>query len=297
MDDFKPIELEDKDIIKKHHKKFPPMHSDNLFTTMVSWMDYSNYQYAFLEDNLIIMTNVKGTTQFRCPTGKYKKGIFKQVFQLAKKEGSDPPFGFIDNDAKDWIIKNFPKLSFFPDRDYFDYVYLVKNLAELSGSKYSKIRNRLNKFRRNHIYTIEPISDSNFNEIRSFLKRWCLWKDCESDPLLENEKNAIMYSIEHFFDLDLTGISFRINGAIEAISVFEQMSPDTAVVHYEKGSPDYDGIYKAINMETAKILQKDYMYINRQSDMNISGLRKAKMSYHPHHMAEVFHIDRKNLNF
>jgi hypothetical protein len=73
------------------------------------------------------------------------------------------------------------------------------------------------------------------------------------------------------------------------------MNPETAVVHYEKGSPDFDGIYKAINMETAKILQKNYTYINRQSDMDLPGLRKAKMSYHPHHMIEVFHVNKKDM--
>ena len=295
LDDFKPITLGDRDLIKKHHKKYPPIHSDNLFTTMVSWMDYSDYHYAFLEDNLIIMTKVKGKTQFRSPSGKHKKEIFQQVLQLAKKEGSDLPFDFIDTGTRAWLSKNYPKLEFSSHRDYFDYVYLASDLAELSGSKYSKIRNRLNKFKRNHVYTTEPISEKNFDEIRAFLKRWCLWKDCDSDPLLENEKNAIMYSMEHYFDLDLFGISIRINEAIEAIAVFEHMSPDTAVVHYEKGSPDYDGIYKAINMETAKILQKNYTYINRQSDMDLPGLRKAKMSYHPHHMVEVFHIDRQNM--
>ena len=134
------------------------------------------------------------------------------------------------------------------------------------------------------------------NEVRNFLKRWCLWKDCASDPLLENEKNAIMYSMSHFCELGLSGIVIRINGDIEAISVYEQMSPDTIVIHYEKASPDFDGIYKAINQETAKIVQKDFKYVNREPDMGLSGLRKAKISYRPHHMIEIFHVDRENIS-
>ena len=65
-----------------------------------------------------------------------------------------------------------------------------------------------------------------------------------------------------FFELGLSGLAIRINGNIEAISVYEKMSPDTAVVHYEKGSPDYDGIYKEINAETANILHNDFKLIN-----------------------------------
>ena len=89
----------------------------------------------------------------------------------------------------------------------------------------------------------------------------------------------------------------RINQNIEAIAVFEQMNPNTVVVHYEKGSPDFDGIYKAINQETAKILQKNFLYINRESDMGLPGLRKAKKSYRPNHMIEVYHLTKKDIKF
>ena len=262
---------------------------------MISWKDYSNYQYTFLKNNLIILTKIKNSIQFRPPSGNFNKEIVQQVFQLAKKEGSDFPVGLIDNQMRKQISELYPSLNFHQDRKYYDYIYLSSNLANLTGSDYSKIRNRLNKFTRRYDYNLEKISKNNMPDIDNFLKRWCLWKDCDSDPLLENEKNAIIYSMSHFFDLNLSGIAIRINGVIEAIAVYEKMSNDTAVVHYEKGSPDYDGIYKAINQETAKILQKDFSYINRQSDMDIPGLRKAKMSYRPRRMIEVSHIDKKSL--
>ena len=285
--------MEDKPIFDKHYKKYPPVHSDNLFTTMISWMDYGNYNFVFLEDNIIIMTNVCNNIQFRLPLGKFNMELVKQVLKLAKNEGSDPPITIIDSQIKDIISKFFPKLDFKPDRDYFEYVYLASDLAELPGTPYSKIRNRLNKFKKNHSYKVENISNDNMTEVKEFLKRWCLWKDCESDPILENERKAILYSVSHFFELGLSGINLRINGKIEAIAVYEMLSSDTALVHYEKGSPEYDGIYKAINKETANILQKDFNFINRESDMNLPGLRKAKMSYRPHHMVEVFHLDKQ----
>ena len=54
-------------------------------------------------------------------------------------------------------------------------------------------------------------------------------------------------------------------------------------------------IYKAINMETAETLQEDFIFINREEDMGISGLRQAKMSYRPHHMFEVFHLKKDDI--
>jgi len=295
LDDFQPVKLEDKSLFDKHYDKFPPSHSDNVFTTLISWMDYSDYHFTFLDDNLLIYSNIGGKIRFRPPSGSFKKDVFDQVLKLAKNQDSDYPFGVVDIKTKEWISTIYPKIVFEEHRDFYDYVYLSEDLAELKGSKFAKIRNRLNKFKNNHEYSVERISEKNMNEVREFLKRWCLWKDCESDPLLENERKAILYSMSNFFELKLSGIAMRIKGAIEAIAVYEKMSPDTAIVHYEKGSPDYDGIYKAINQETAKIIQKDFTFINRESDMNLPGLRKAKMSYRPHHMAEVFHVNKHNI--
>lgn len=295
LGDFKPIEFEDKKIFENHYEKYPPVHSDYLFSTMISWMEYGNYHYAFLGDNIIIMTKIRNRLQFRPPFGKFNKDIFKKVFQLAKKEASNPSITLIDSKTKELIQQSFPKFEFNKHRDYFEYVYLASDIAELSGSKYSKIRNRLNKFQRKYEYKIEDISKLNFNEIKEFLNRWCLWKDCDSDPILENEKKAILFSMKHFFDLGLKGISMRINENIEAIAVYEKINSDTAVVHYEKASPDFDGIYKAINQETAKILQQNFLYINRESDMGLAGLRKAKKSYRPNHMIEVYHLHKKNI--
>lgn len=297
LKDFKQISLEDKPIFDKVYAKYPPIHSDDVFTTMISWMEYGDYHYAIVDDSIVIMTETNGELKFRVHLGEPNIDLIRQVLALALKEGSDWPFNVLTNETKEWIANYYPKLKFSELRDYFDYVYQSSDLAELPGSKYSKIRNRLNKFKKNYQYEIEEISKENMDEIKEFLKRWCLWKDCESDEVLENERKAILYSIANFFELGLSGLAMRLNENVEAIAVFEKMSTDTAVVHYEKGSPDFDGIYKAINMETAKILQKDFTYINRENDMGIEGLRHAKMSYRPHHMVEVFHVKKEDTVF
>lgn len=295
INDYKPIELEDKEIFDKHYEKYPPTHSDNVFTTLISWKGYANYCYTFLEDNLLIMSKIENRVQLRPPSGKINKNVFDQILKLAKEQDSEFPIGLLDNATKEWIEKKYPKLELTPTRDYFDYVYLASDLANLEGSDYRKIRNRLNKFNRSFEHSFEEINQENFSEVKKFLKRWCLWRDCESDPILESEKKAILYSMDHFFDLKLSGIAIRIHDKIEAISVYEKMNPDTVIVHYEKGSPDYDGIYKAVNQETAKIVQKYAKYINRESDMGITGLRKAKMSYRPHKLIEVFSINKDSI--
>jgi hypothetical protein len=295
--DFKRLTIEDKPIFDKLYKKFSPVHSDYIFTTLISWMDYTNIHYTILDENIILFSEIDGIIRFRPPIGENKKEVFDQVLNLTKTQSCEYPFGMITSDKKNWMEKNYPIINFMEHRGFFDYVYLASDLVELAGSKYSKIRNRLNKFKKNYEYTVEKISFNNFEEIKDFLKRWCLWKDCESDPFLDNERKAILFSMDNFFKLELNGLALRINSNIEAISVFEKYNFNTAVVHYEKGSPDYDGIYKVINQETANILQKNVRFVNRESDMNIPGLRKAKMAYRPYHMVKVFHLCKEDIAF
>ena len=295
INDYKIIELEDRPQFQKHYAKYPPPHSDYVFTTMISWQEYLNYYYTIYENSLLIMTKSKDNIQFRPPIGTYSHNLNKEIMKLANKEGGQIPYGMIPSSIKNNLLQSYPEVAFINHRDYYDYVYLTIDLAELSGKPYSKIRNRLNKFIKNHQYTIDIISDDNFSEVKEFLKRWCLWKDCGSNELLEHERRAIFYSMAYFHELELKGLFVTINGQIEAIAVFEQITPNTIIVHFEKGSPDYDGIYKLINWETAKLVQHQCTYINREGDMGVPGLRQAKLSYRPYHFNEVHHLERSTL--
>jgi len=292
VDDFQPVTLDDKPLFDEHYKKYPPLHSDNLFTTLISWSEYGRFKHLFKDENLILVSQIRDNVQIRFPIGKTSRRIVNSVLKLAKKLNVKHPLGFIVGDVKNWLASNYPGLKLVPERDFFDYVYLSSDLAELRGSAYRAVRNKLNKFKRNFNYETEEISEDNMKEVKKFLRRWCIWRDCESDLLLSYEKKAVLYSMKHFFELGLSGITLVLNGRIEAIAVYEKMSHDVAVIHYEKASPYYDGIYKAINMETARVLREKFKFINRESDMGIPGLRQAKMSYRPHHMVEVYSVEK-----
>lgn len=293
LDDFKKITLEDKAVFEAHYQKYPPDHSGESFTTMVSWAHYVEYQYAYIHDNIVILSKGAKETVLHPPSGKPNKDLLYKTMVLAQKENI--LFGFIKKKQKEYISQHFPSLKIVEDRDFFDYVYRASDLAELPGTKYGKIRNRFNKFNKNFDYTSEEITQDNMKEINEFLKRWCLWKDCGSNELLENERKAILFSMSHFFELGLKGLALRINDTIQAISMYEKMTKDMVVVHFEKGSPDYDGIYKAINKETAQYVRHLVPFINREEDLGIPGLRQAKLSYHPDHFIEVYYVPKENL--
>lgn len=292
---FRPVTMDDRDIFSRYYAQYPPEHSDNLFSNIACWNHFAHYTYAEHKGCLIISSTVQGITTFRPPIGPRDRKVLLDVIDLAVREGGERPLVLVDEPTTAWIRSLFPGLPLLPDRDYWEYVYLARDLAHLSGGKYLSIRRQLNRFIDRCHHTVEEISPGNLTDVRTFLHEWCEWKQCNEHPFLSYEKDAVIFAIEKFCELGLEGLAIRVGEKIAAIAIFEELNRDTAVVHFEKGLPDCEGIYKAINAETARFLEHRYTYINRESDMGVPGLREAKMRYHPHHMVEVFSVARDDL--
>lgn len=293
--DFKPVTLSDRDLFLNHYKRHPQVHSDNTFTNMVCWSSYANYRYANIKDSIVLSATFDGKTRYRPPIGPKDPDLLADLLELAKKSDDEYSLSIMDPENKEWISRLYPDLRMYPERKYFDYVYRASDLAELPGKKYLTIRRQLHQFQRICLPFIEPLAYDCIEEANEFLNQWCDWKDCDSDPVLANEKKAMLFAISHYNELKLSGLAIRVAGKIGAVSIFEDLNRDTTLVHFEKGLPDCKGIYRAINSETAKILAKDFVYINRESDMGVAGIREAKMRYHPDHMIEVHFVKRSEL--
>lgn len=290
--DFKPVTLADRAFFEQHYAQYPQLHSDNTFTNMVCWNHFAHYTYAYVEKNIVIASTIGSVTRFRPPIGPRNPALLRSLIRLASDVSDNEPIVLIDPETALWMREVCPGINLVPDRNHFEYVYRAADLAELPGKNYLTIRRQINKFRRNCTNVVEPISKENWEDVKRFLIEWCEWKGCEGDLVLAHEKEAVFFAIDHFDQLPLRGLVIRVFSKIGAISLYEPMTTDTALVHFEKGLPDCEGIYKAINNEAAVRLAKTFMYINRESDLGVAGLREAKMRYHPHHMVEVFSMKR-----
>lgn len=293
-EDFKPVTLADRAFFERHYSLYPQAHSDNTFTSMVCWNHFMRYRYVYVNGSLILACTAAGITRLHPPIGPRDPALMREVIRLALHMcDENKPVILIDPDTAKWMKKLEPELLLVPDLNHFEYVYRASELVELPGKKYLKIRSQINKFRKNYRHTIEPITPGDREEIMEFLVKWCESKRCEDNFILAHEIEAISYAIEHFTELSLRGLMIRVDSEVAAISLFERLNTNTALIHFEKGLPKYKGIYKVINAETASFLAREVEYINRESDLGIDGLRKAKLRYRPHHMVEVYSLRRR----
>lgn len=183
------------------------------------------------------------------------------------------------------------KFRIHTDRNSFDYIYSIEDLANLPGRKYQKKRNHLNRFLQNHPDAVtEPITDENTQEVLAMVMQWYklrLQEDATQD--FHMEQAAIRKALENRQALELEGLILRVDSKIAAMTLGSRLSPDTFDIHFEKALDRYDGAYAMINREFARYLQNKYpdvLWLNREDDMGIEGLRKAKLSYHPFRLLE-----------
>ena len=167
------------------------------FANMVSWNHYAHYRKAVAGDHLILSSTVNGETRFRFPIGPRDPRIVREVLRLSLEAGGSTPFVVFNGEDRNYLQEVCPDLLLHPYRGFFEYVYRSSDLADLPGKPYLKIRHQLNRFHRRCTYATEPLGEENGPEVREFLERWCDWRDCETDPVLSNEREAILYSLGH----------------------------------------------------------------------------------------------------
>ena len=167
------------------------------------------------------------------------------------------------------------------DRDNFDYVYNMEDLRDLPGKKYHAKRNFINRLEQNGGFEFVTLGPENIDECLELYGLWAGNRD-ENDLLsVEWELDAIRTALVNMRELDLLCGGIRIGGEIKAFSVADKPWKDMAVTYFEKAEAEVPGLYPLINQQMAANLLNDVKYINREEDMGLEGLRKAKLSYHP----------------
>ena len=178
-------------------------------------------------------------------------------------------------------------------RDDCDYIYLRQNLSELPGSSYQKKRNHVSRFNRiygqNWVFKPFPQNDI-AADMLTVAQKWFTQKDGESNTVLALELKSIELALQNTDLLQLTGGVLYINGEPAAMTLAAPISSDTLDVIYEKSFAEYEknGAYAVINQQFNRLLES-YLYINREEDMGVEGLRKAKLSYKPTMIIDKFY--------
>jgi len=289
LDGFNNLEIRHKEIFHQYFLQDPPQTSELTFTNLFMWRHHYHPIWSEWENCLFIILNPAGVSPFGLqPIGSGNKEealhtLFKQLGSLTHdvkicRVSEEFVEKYVDHDRYDSIF----------DKDNSDYIYRTEELIKLSGRKYHKKKNHLNRFLKNYRFEYR---DLDMDLVECFLEmqeKWCQLKECLDKPDLLSEDYAVHEALTHFEELDYQGGAILIESNVEAFSLGEPLNSDTAVIHIEKANPDIPGLYNAINQLFCGKAYAGMEYINREQDLGLEGLRKAKESYYPHHMANKY---------
>lgn len=294
---FRPLAIEDRAVFVPVLREYQPEISEWTFTNLFIWREHYGFQWCLYQDWLIVMGEQNGGTIVLQPMGPASRaGVVSMLLGwLREEKGISAPS--VERADGRLVQELEGKAGFViePVRDHFDYVYLRDDLVELAGNKYRTKRNRLNKISRNYAFTYAPMEERHLDACLELQSNWCEIRRCKEDLSLLGEWNAIHEILGNFNALDLQGGVVIIDGKVEAFTVGELLNNSMAVIHIEKANPDIAELYTVVNQQCAEQCWANTLYINREQDLGIPGLREAKLSYHPHHMVEKYRVTLSGL--
>lgn len=270
----------------------PPRGCEYSFGNLSLW---GRQQAAFLHGCVAFFSHFNGRSVYPYPIGSGdKKATLEAIFQDARQRGIPCRLTSMTEDDRAELESLFPGVfSLRVDRDAFDYVYAIDDLADLRGRKFQKKRNHVNRFQAEHPnYQVCPLTAENLPQAQILVNNWFCQRrqaDPQGDYLLEDL--ALTRAFQNYESLGLEGIALVDGGEFLAVTIGSRMGPDTFDIHFEKAREDVEGAYAAVNCEFSRYLRLKYpplRYLNREDDLGLEGLRKAKLSYNPHHMVEKF---------
>lgn len=282
--DFRRIVPEDKTEYERLYKHKYRISSDASFTTAYSWAE--GYETTICIKNDVICLKGKSDSPipyFMMPQGCGDREKFiRELYDFC--HDSNIPFSLhwaLEEDIPLVMGIFGNKVHVTSSRDSADYIYDTGALMTLSGKKLHAKRNHVNTFKSNYVYSLSEISDDNLNLAQDFVIEHCK---------TEEEKRAMYRLFLNFFYLGLTGMILFAEESVAAVTVGEKITEDTALIHLEKADTFFSGAYPAVNQLFISNFFSDTLYVNREEDMGIEGLRKAKLSYRPAFLLEKFTV-------
>lgn len=287
----KSIEISDKDRLNKYLSQITAPCSDLTFTNLFMWRKSYNIRWAEVCDTLFITFGHSGAPFAAClPIGGSLRDAVFMLRDLFEEQGMKLRITLYSDGQMRLLERTFPDtFTFTPQRSQFDYVYSVRELTALSGKRYHAKKNHLNKFKSMYDWEYRHMTPEYRPLCEDVFRRW--YKDkIGVIPGVEEQFEAVSELLNNWENLDITGGCLTADGSIAAFSFGEPLhsDPSCAVIHLEHADTNFQGSYAAMNQQFLEHEWQDFEYVNREEDMGIEGLRKAKLSYNPAFMVKKY---------
>ena len=288
---FKPIELSDRPILEPILYAQPYRMCDHDFACLYIWGGTYFPRFCIEDGVLYIEQTISGGRAIYhlpyCADSRLA-GAVETLSVHCREKGIPLLLTTLNTRRKEALEQAMPgKFDYIEEPDFADYIYNAQDLITLHGKKFHAKRNFINRFiaENEGNYSFEPVCAENAQEILDFNARWDAENEAEG---IDDEAAAIRRAVTELDEIGMFGVALRLDGKIAAYALGSRMCTDTVLEQIEKAA-DIPGAYQMINNAFASRFASDCLYINREEDLGIEGLRKAKLSYNPAYLNTRYH--------
>ncbi|GAB4285222.1 MAG: phosphatidylglycerol lysyltransferase domain-containing protein [Candidatus Rifleibacteriota bacterium] len=250
---------------------------------LTSWYYTRPANISRIGDRLVV--DVEGKHGDHLFLGPFGSGDIKPATEILldgieKVFKQEKVLHFLPQALADEISAAIPPKKIEDHPDFFDYLYSREELADLSGRKFQKRRNQLNKVQRTHNPEIVMLEEKDAQQILKCIDKW-YDRYGDGDPFLEMERDSIARALPNLWKLGGIGIRVKLEDEMCGLSWAVPITDDVWLVPVEKAARDIKGMYQFVNWALANSLPESVKILNREADMGIEGLRIAKQRYNP----------------
>ncbi len=288
---FQDITLANKDLIQSFTLAGRHLNCEYSFVNLCSWAFLYRTTYAVVDDFLFFRCHIGEKPVYMMPVGTGAMvSAVERLVQDAAERGDQFRMWNVSASVRTELEAALPgRFTFKENRDFYDYLYLRTDLATLKGKKFQSKRNHLNKFRKMYPdYEYKELVPELVPECLRLEEAWCRANGCKEQHTLAAERRSLTFALQHIDTLGLVGGVLHVNGRIAAFTYGIPVNHETWDTCVEKADISIEGSYAMINHEFANHIDEKYLYINREEDLGLEGLRKAKCSYQPVRLLEKF---------
>lgn len=311
---FRPLTLSDREAMQAVTLPSGRRNCNYTFANLVGWRFLFGTEVCVLENAVVLRYTFDGRRAYMvCSSDELSLELIEALLDDSK--GDLTLMGLEDSQVAQLSTMKIPlapgrggrgeasqlSISSEPVRNQYDYIYRRTDLETLHGRHLDAKRNHINRFRAQHPdFEYRPLSPEYFDECRRLTE---IWQEEKSQSPNEN-KNETIYAehrvMETIFSnwdaLGMIGGSIFVDGRMVAFTYGAAVTTDTLDVCVEKADRHVEGAFAIINQQFAEHLPEQYVYLNREEDMGIPGLRQAKLSYHPEILLtyNVVHITKND---
>lgn len=282
--EFKAVGLEDRAVFEEFLARHPSEVCELCFANIFMWKGSEHPRWTVLNGSLCVLVE----PDFEGPYALPPVGGERVPETIAALLTHAPRLSRVPED----LVREFGAgFKVEEDPGNFDYLYSRQDLAELKGKKFDGKRNRIRKFESTfpHQFHYHSLSREDVPGCTRLLEDWFEEKR-NGDPYMQAERKAIIQALASFEDLGLKGGVVKVGGRVEAFTLGGRLTSDTAVIPIEIANPGLVGLAQWINREFVVRECADDAFVNREQDMNVEGLRKAKLSYQPVRLVKKYDL-------